>query len=45
LFQYQKGKSFISSAYKGNKEHVMAEKTMEQEEDELNEENKKKGTN
>lgn len=38
LFQYQKGKSFISSAYKGNKEHVMAEKTMEQEEDELNEE-------
>jgi WD40 repeat protein/pSer/pThr/pTyr-binding forkhead associated (FHA) protein len=42
LFQYQKGKSFISSAYKGNKEHVMAEKTMEQEEDELNEENKKK---
>ena len=43
LFQYTKGKSFISSAYKGNKEHVMAEKTMEQEEDELNDpDNKKK---
>jgi hypothetical protein len=42
LFQYQNGKSFISSAYKGNKEHVMAEKTMEQEEDELNDEKNKK---
>ena len=34
LFEYSEGKSYISQAYKGNKETILADKTAEEEEDE-----------
>jgi hypothetical protein len=36
LALYSEGKSYISSAYKGNKERILTEKTVEQEEEEMN---------
>ena len=33
LFQYKEGKSYISDAYKGNKEVILADKTVEQDEE------------
>ena len=36
LFQYKEGKSYIGTAYEGNKEVVLADKTVEQDEEELN---------
>lgn len=33
LAQYSEGKSYIGTAYKGNKERILADKTMEEEED------------
>ena len=41
LFQYKEGKSYIGAAYEGNKEFVLADKTVEQDEEELNKPNKK----
>ena len=35
LFQYKEGKSFISAAYEGNKERILADKTVEEDEDEM----------
>lgn len=35
LMKYSEGRSFISQAYKGNKERILAEKTMEEEEEEM----------
>mmetsp|Transcript_4171 Transcript_4171/g.11969 ORF Transcript_4171/g.11969 Transcript_4171/m.11969 type:complete len:518 (+) Transcript_4171:1-1554(+) len=36
LAEYNEGKSFIGKAYEGNVERILAEKTMEQEQDEIN---------
>ncbi len=35
LAQYSEGKSYISSAYEGNHERILAERTVEEEEDEM----------
>jgi WD repeat-containing protein 70 len=35
LFQYKEGKSFISAAYEGNRERILADKTVEEDEDEM----------
>jgi pSer/pThr/pTyr-binding forkhead associated (FHA) protein len=35
LFEYTEGKSYISAAYEGNKERVLAERTVEEDEDEM----------
>jgi hypothetical protein len=35
LAKYSEGKSFVSKAYEGNVERVFAEKTMEEEEEEM----------
>ena len=35
LQKYSEGKSYISGAYEGNKERILAEKTVEEEEDEM----------
>ena len=39
LFQYKEGKSYIGTAYEGNKEVILADKTVEQDEEELNKKN------
>ena len=35
LAAYSEGKSYIGTAYEGNKERILAEKTVEEEEDEM----------
>lgn len=41
LMKYKEGKSYISQAYAGNMEHILADRTVEQEEEEIEPEQKK----